>query len=102
MNSMEQAFLQEVTQKAGEAKLVCGWQPEDFLARLERTGPQRVMEQAARRGAMSDGFELLRAKGRLDLSPEAVVCSSQYAQLFEDETVNFCLEVLCENGYFQV
>lgn len=39
-------------------------------------------------------------QGRLDLSPEAVASKNDYADLFDDEAVNFFLEVLCEKGYF--
>ncbi len=100
MDKLEQKFLAEVTQKANEAKLVCGWDPARFLAFWEKRGPVRCMMEQARRGAVSEGFDRLAAKGRLDLSPEAVAAKAEYADLFEDETVNFCLEVLCEKGYF--
>jgi hypothetical protein len=42
----------------------------------------------------------LRAAGRLDLSPEAAVVSKQYAELFTDEEVDFCLDALLECGFF--
>ena len=58
------------------------------------------MAEQARRGAVSEAFDRLAAKGRLDLSPEAVASQNDYADLFDDEAVNFFLEVLCEKGYF--
>lgn len=102
MKDLEQKFLQQVTDRAAQAKLVCGWDGARFLAFLEKRGPARVMTEQARRGAVSDGFDLLAAKGRLDLSPEAVATQNAYADLFDDETVNFFLEALCEKGYFTV
>ena len=100
MSDLEQKFLQEVTEKAAEAKLVCGWDAGHFLAFLQKRGPARAMAEQGRRGAVSEGFDRLAAKGRLDLSPEAVAAKNDYADLFDDETVNFFLEVLCEKGYF--
>ncbi|MDY4167794.1 MULTISPECIES: hypothetical protein [Eubacteriales] len=100
MSDLEQKFLQEVTEKAAEAKLVCGWDAAHFLAFLQKRGPVRAMAEQARRGAVSEAFDRLAAKGRLDLSPEAVASKNDYADLFDDEAVNFFLEVLCEKGYF--
>lgn len=102
MDRLEQQFLEEVTQKAGEAKLVCGWDPAHFLSFLEKRGPVRCVTEQARRGAISEGFDRLAAKGRLDLSMEAVAAQQKYADLFDDETVNFCLQTLCESGYFKI
>ena len=54
MNDLEQKFLQEVTEKAAEAKLVCGWDGAHFLAFLQKRGPVRAMAEQARRGAVSE------------------------------------------------
>ena len=43
MSDLEQKFLQEVTDKAAEAKLVCGWDAAHFLAFLQKRGPARAM-----------------------------------------------------------
>jgi hypothetical protein len=36
------------------------------------------------------------------LSLEAAVTSAKFADLFDDEAVNYCLELLCEQGYFKI
>ena len=61
MNDLEQKFLQEVTEKAAEAKLVCGWDGAHFLAFLQKRGPARAMAEQARRGAVSEAFDRLAA-----------------------------------------
>ena len=63
MDRLEQQFLEEVTQKAGEAKLVCGWDPAHFLSFLEKRGPVCCVTEQARRGAVSDGFLLSGGQG---------------------------------------
>lgn len=102
MNTLEQEFLQHITNKANEAKLHCGCNPEHFLNMLQKRGAVRCVEEQVRRGGVSEHFDMLAAKARLDLSLEAAVVEKKYAELFDDETVNYCLQLLCEQGYFQV
>lgn len=102
MTLLEQEFLAQVTKNANEAKLVCGWNPEHFLNILQKRGAVRCVQEQVRRGGVSEGFESLAQKGRLDLSLEAAVTSAKFADLFDDEAVNYCLELLCEQGYFKI
>ena len=48
---------------------------------------------------LSDGFPLLQAKGRLDLSLEALVVDKRFTALFTDEEANEALMRLLEAGY---
>ena len=48
---------------------------------------------------LSDGFNLLHAKGQLHLSLEALVVDKQYTALFTDEEANEALMRLLEVGY---
>ena len=48
---------------------------------------------------LSDGFNLLQQKGRLDLSLEALVIDKRFTQLFTDEEANEALTRLLEAGY---
>ena len=48
---------------------------------------------------LSDGFNLLAQKGRLDLSLEALVVNKQFTALFTDEEANEALMRLLEAGY---
>ena len=47
----------------------------------------------------SDGFFQLAAKGRLDLSLEALAVSKQFTALFSDEEANNALTHLLDAGY---
>ena len=48
---------------------------------------------------ISDGFNILAAKGRLDLSLEALVIDKRFTALFTDEEANEALSRLLEAGY---
>ncbi len=48
---------------------------------------------------LSDGFNLLQQKGRLDLSLEALVVDKRFTALFTDEEANEALMRLLEAGY---
>ena len=48
---------------------------------------------------LSDGFNLLQGKGRLELSLEALVVDKRFTQLFTDEEANEALMRLLEVGY---
>ena len=47
----------------------------------------------------SDGFPQLAAKGRLDLSLEALAVNKQFTSLFSDDEANNALMRLLEAGY---
>ena len=47
----------------------------------------------------SDGFEKLKALGRLDLSLEALAVDKRFGSLFTDEEANNALTRLLTNGY---
>lgn len=49
---------------------------------------------------VSDGFDQLAVKGRLDLSLEALAVSKQFTVLFSDDEANNALERLINAGYF--
>ena len=48
---------------------------------------------------LSDGFNALKEKGRLELSLEAIAIDKRYTQLFSDEEANEALTRLLEAGY---
>ena len=50
---------------------------------------------------LSDGFNLLAQKGRLDLSLEALVVSKEFTTLFTDEEANEALTRLLEAGFYR-
>ncbi len=50
-------------------------------------------------GRISDGFSELQAKGRLDLSLEALAVRREFTGLFTDEEANTALDRLLFAGY---
>ena len=68
-----------------------------------RPVPAQEAMQAAHRclsgRRLSDGFNALRDKGRLELSLEAIAIDKRYTQLFSDEEANEALTRLLEAGY---
>ena len=48
---------------------------------------------------LSDGFNALKEKGRLELSLEAIAIDKRYTELFTDEEANEALTRLLEAGY---
>ena len=48
---------------------------------------------------ISDGFNILADKGRLDLSLEALVVDKRFTSLFSDEEANNALMRLLDAGY---
>lgn len=99
MDKREQAFLAEMAKKTEQARAL-GIDGSRTLAALEKQGPARLLARQAARGMVSGEFAALASAGRLELSAEATAVESRYAALFEDDTVNFFLQVLCEQGYF--
>lgn len=99
MTKLEEKFNRQMLDNAA-AWEVHGANPARFLKQAQQHGALDVVRESIRRHRLSDGFDKLRAAGRLDLSPEAAVVSKQYAELFTDEEVDFCLDALLECGFF--
>jgi len=99
MTKAEEKFEREMLDHAA-AWEAFGANAARFLKQAQQHGALSAVRETIRRRRVSDGFDKLRAAGRLDLTPEAAVVSKQYAALFTDEEVDFCLEVLLECGYF--
>ena len=62
---------------------------------LDVKGAKRILSGSR----LSDGFNALQGKGRLDLSLEALVVDKRFTQLFTDEEANEALMRLLEVGY---
>ncbi len=101
MNPLETTFTQELIEKSTQAQKVCTCNLTRFLQMVEKNGGVKTVKNVLSKDQYADGFEALKACGRLDLSVEAVVTQSQYAELFTDDEVNICFMHLCECGYFQ-
>ena len=90
-----------------EQKFIAAWAANRVVA--EKIGVKmRPVEDAdalktAKRilsgSRLSDGFNLLYAKGQLNLSLEALVVKKEFTALFTDEEANEALMRLLEVGY---
>ena len=77
-------------------------QAEALGIRIRPAEPSEALKNARRALSgrrLSDGFNQLQAKGRLDLSLEALVIDKRFTGLFTDEEANEALTRLLEAGY---
>lgn len=77
-------------------------QAEALGIRIRPADPSEALKNAKRTLSgrrLSDGFNQLQAKGRLDLSLEALVIDKRFTGLFTDEEANEALTRLLEAGY---
>lgn len=90
-----------------EDKFAAAWaaarEKADTLGvRIRPVAPEEALKNARRilsGRRLSDGFNQLQAKGRLDLSLEALVIDKRFTALFTDEEANEALTRLLEAGY---
>ena len=92
-----------------EEKFIAAWlsarqQAEALGIRLRPIEREAMLTSAHRQltgNRCSDGFASLEAKGRLDLSLEALAVDKRFTGLFSDEEANNALTRLLESGYFR-
>ena len=71
-------------------------------ARMRPIDPENALKNAKRAmsgNRLSEGFDTLADKKRLDLSLEALVIDKRFTALFTDEEANAALERLLSAGY---
>ena len=91
---MEQAFVKAWQASRGEAAKL-GLRLRPLAAETAMAEAHRVL--SSRR--LSDGFSDLAAKGRLDLSLEALAVDKRFTALFSDQEANEALSRLLDSGY---
>ena len=90
-----------------EQKFIAAWAASREKAQQIGVRMRPVDNSAAMKNAhyaltgnrISDGFNILAAKGRLDLSLEALVIDKRFTSLFSDEEANNALMRLLDAGY---
>lgn len=90
-----------------EEKFIAAWASSREKAatlgvRIRPTTPEDALKNARRclsSHRLSDGFEALCQKGRLDLTLEALAVDKRFTGLFSDEEANEALTRLLEAGY---
>lgn len=101
MKELEQRFEADLLHRCEQAKAAHLCNPDRLCQQIQTYGGVQTAQRLIRRGKVSDTFETLRQHGRLDLTLEALVVDSRYAELFTDAEVNACFMLLCEYGFFQ-
>ena len=90
-----------------EQKFIAAWlasiqKAQSVGVRMRPVSPDTAMKNAHYALAgnrISDGFNILASKGRLDLSLEALVVDKRFTSLFSDEECNNALMRLLDAGY---
>ena len=91
-----------------EQKFIAAWAANREKAaklgvRMRPVADEEAMKNAHRcltGNRISDGFNILAQKGRLDLSLEALAVDKRFTSLFTDEEANTALMRLLEAGYY--
>ena len=100
MIALEKKLQQEVIKNCEVAEKEYGCKMTRFLQTIDKFGIVRTAQEIFRKGRTSDCFNRLAEAGHLELTMEAIIVKGEYAELFTDEQVNYCYELLCENGYY--
>ncbi len=100
MSALEKKLQQEVIKNCERAEKQYDCKMTRFLQTIERFGIVKTAQEILKKGRTSDCFNKLAEAGRLDLTMEATIVKGEYAELFTDEQVNDCYELLCEKGYY--
>ena len=90
-----------------EQKFIAAWmanreKAQKIGVRMRPVEPDTAMKSAHHAlsgNRISDGFNILADKGRLDLSLEALVVDKRFTSLFNDEEANNALMRLLDAGY---
>ena len=99
--ALEKKFEEELIKNCQVAQKEYEYNPTRFLQTVERFGGVKTAKEIMRKNNTFDGFDKLQKAGRIDLTMEAVVANPKYAELFTDDEVNACFELLCEYGYYK-
>ena len=100
MTKLETDFTLALIANLEEAERLTGVAETRLKTQAQKDGGAAAVKQMLSRGQMTRQFMPLKAKRRLDLSPEALVTKGKYASLFTDEEVNICLSALLEAGMY--
>ena len=100
MTALEKKLQAEVLKNCELAEKQCGCLMTRFIQTIERFGIVKTAQEILRKRRTSDCFNKLAEAGRLELTMEATIVKAEYAELFTDDQVNDCYELLCEHGYY--
>lgn len=98
--ALEAQFAQEWQAALSAAQAACHVSQKRLAEATEKRGALAAVKESLSRRRPSEGFHALEQAGRLDLSLEALAARPAYAVLFTDDEVNFCMDLLCEYGFY--
>lgn len=98
--ALESQFSQAWQAALAEAQTACHVSQKRLSQTTEKQGALAAVKASLSRRRPSEGFYALEQAGRLDLSLEALAAQPVYAPLFTDDEVNFCMDLLCEYGFY--
>ena len=93
-------FTKALFRALDEAESLLGIRQPKLRQTAEKYGGVAAAKYYIDHSRISDGFDALHQKKRLDLSMEALVTSTAWHGLFTDEEVNHCLDMLMQAGFF--
>ena len=98
METLAMTFQKELIEKMYRAKRECGYNPTRFNQMLAQYGgvetAKRLIGNCLRTGTPSDGYTTLFMAGRQDLTLENSGCDPKYADLFTEEEISLCRQLL--------
>ncbi len=100
VSALECKFEKEMLEKIAEAEKL-GCIQKKLRQNISQYGAAATMENLIKRRQVSEGYACLEKLGRLDLSAEAVTVKSAYGELFSDEEVNVCFDILCASRFYK-
>ena len=102
MTTLEKQFTQTLIKNCEEAQKTSAYRGIRFIQTIQKFGGVKTAKEIMRKGRLSDEFEVLQKAGLIQLTMEALVVDRRFAELFTDDEVNSCYEVLCEYGYYSI
>lgn len=100
MTPLEKKFNEELIKKYEAAQKQCECKVIRFLQNITKFGGVKTAKEIIRKNRVSDDFETLQKAGLMSLTMEAMIVDPQYGDLFTDDEVNYCYDILCEYGYY--
>lgn len=98
MTELARAFQRDMVNIYETAKRDLGYNATYFLRMLSDIGPIETARRLVLSTSPSEGFATLYEHKRLDLTVEALVTRTEYAELFDPELVQAAEERLAAHG----
>lgn len=100
MKTIEKQFEEMWIRNCEDAQKQCTCRLTRLLQNIAKFGGVRTAKEILRKGRMSDDFEVLQKAGLMKLTMEALVVDRRFVELFSDDEVNKCYEILCEYNFY--